>query len=187
MAVHACTIISRNHRAQARVLAATFRRHHPGGTFDVLVLDGDRYPLASNEPFGVLSPRDLSLDELEFRRMAAAYDAHELATALKPWLLRALLGRYDHAVYLDSDIALHGSLERVVELARTHSFVLTPHVTVPLERRTAEPVETTVLLAGIYNGGFLAANRDADDVLGWWADRLLRECVVAPREARQAD
>ena len=54
--VHACTIIARNYLPQARVLGESFRRQHPDGTLDVLLLDADRYPLAPGEPFGVVGP-----------------------------------------------------------------------------------------------------------------------------------
>ena len=37
--MHACTIVARNYLAQAQVLVDSFRRHHPDGTFDVLLID----------------------------------------------------------------------------------------------------------------------------------------------------
>ena len=37
--MNGCTIIARNYLAQARVLAETFREHHPDGRFFVLVID----------------------------------------------------------------------------------------------------------------------------------------------------
>ena len=119
--------------------------------------------------------------------MAMLYSVLELATALKPWLLRTLLRRHDHVVYLDPDIAVYRPLDGISELARERSLVLTPHLTAPMSRRDAEPTETAILYAGVFNLGFVAVGHDADDMLAWWADRLRRECIVAPREARFVD
>ena len=56
---------------------------------------------------------DLGIDAGEIRRLAGIYDVTELATAVKPLLLRTLLdeGR-DGSLYLDPDISIYGSLAR---------------------------------------------------------------------------
>ena len=79
---------------------------------------------------------DIGLDSAEIGRLAAIYDVTELATSVKPLLLRKLLdeGR-DHIIYLDPDIKVHASLGDVADLARSHSIVLTPHTMVPVPSR----------------------------------------------------
>jgi len=104
VSIHACTIIARNYLPAARVLAASFERHHPGERFTVLVIDGHvtgqpsaGQPSAGQpsdvmgEPFEILGLDDIGLAPGELEKMAAIYDVMELSTAVKPWLLSTLL------------------------------------------------------------------------------------------------
>ena len=178
--MQACTIIARNYLAHARVLAASFAEHDPGGRFSVLVIDGlDGYTDPAGEPFEVLSPADVGID---IGLMATRYDVLELSTAVKPWLLRLLLDRDDHVVYLDPDIQLFSSLEPVADLAREHGVVLTPHLTAPMPRDGRRPNEQDILMAGTHNLGFIAlgAGAAADGLLDWWEERLEHDCLVDP-------
>jgi glycosyltransferase involved in cell wall biosynthesis len=178
--MNVCTIIARNYGAQARVLAESFLAQHPKSTFSVLVIDGP--PLAAGEPYELIEPKQLDIDEDEYLRMAAIYEVMELATAVKPWLLRLLLERGEPVLYLDPDIEVFGPLDEAAELADRHGIVLTPHIakTVPYESR--ELVHQTVLHSGIYNLGFIAVSESAVPFLRWWEQRLARECLVAHGE-----
>ena len=91
--MHACTIIARNYLAHAKVLARTFREHHPDGAFTMLILDAEGEEAAFAEPhFDVVSLYDIGIPRDEVHRMAAIYDITEFATAVKPWLLETDLG-----------------------------------------------------------------------------------------------
>jgi glycosyltransferase involved in cell wall biosynthesis/SAM-dependent methyltransferase len=181
----ACTIIARNYLAQARVLAESYLEHHPGSRFFTLIIDAPGPP--GKEPFEPLGPGDIELEQREFHRMAGIYDVMELATAVKPWLLRRLLEDASEVVYLDPDIQIFGSLDPVSKLARKHSIVLTPHSAERLPHDPDQPGETTFLLAGIYNLGFIALGRGCDSFLDWWSERVARDCVVAPERGRFVD
>ena len=186
--MHACTIIARNYLAQARVLAESFREHHPDDNFSVLVIDDERSPLSpEHEPFEILRPADIGLPRRDFYGMATLYDVLELSTALKPWLLRSLLGKASEVLYLDPDVQVFAPLDEVAALAREHSIVLTPHTTAPPPRSETEVPETTILIAGMFNLGFVALGRQADDFLEWWLDRMRRDCIVAPERGRFVD
>jgi glycosyltransferase involved in cell wall biosynthesis len=183
--VQACTIIARNYTAQARVLAASFAAHNPGSSFSTLVIDGPGpHP---PEPYELVLPADLDLHPVEFRRMAAIYDVMELATAVKPWLLRYLLERGEPVVYLDPDIELFGPITEAAELADQHGIVLTPHIAELVPHEARELVHQTVLYSGIYNLGFIAVSDSALPFLRWWEQRLARECRIAPAEGRFVD
>lgn len=178
--MNACTIIARNYLAYARVLADSFHEHHPDGRFTACVLDDIGGDLdVSAEPFEVLSAYDIGIPRAEFHRMATIYDVMELATAVKPWVLRTLLDRgAPDVAYLDPDIQIFAPLDDVSVLAREHSIVLIPHVTEPMPRDGRLPSETTILQAGIYNLGFIAVSGEASAFLDWWGERLARECIV---------
>ncbi|HEY1689706.1 MAG TPA: glycosyltransferase [Solirubrobacteraceae bacterium] len=177
-----CTIIAKNYAAQARVLARSFARHHPGGRCFVLVIDElDGYLDAETEPFEILTPAQIACDA--FEEMAIRYDVLELSTAVKPRLLRYLLERdRDTITYLDPDIKVYSSLEPLDELAQEHGVVLTPHNTVPLPDDGERPTQVDIMLAGVYNLGYvsLAKGEETDRLLRWWEERLITDCVVDP-------
>ncbi|MEA2219517.1 MAG: hypothetical protein QOJ35_2143, partial [Solirubrobacteraceae bacterium] len=144
-----CTIIAKNYVAHARVLARSFAEHHPEGRFHVLVIDDyDGYIDPAEEPFELVTPGELDIDG--FARMAVLYDVVELSTAVKPWLLRWLLGRSpdDLAVYLDPDVRLYARLDEMFEAVHEHGLVLSPHSLDPMPRDGKRPNEQDILIAG---------------------------------------
>jgi len=183
--MHACTIVASNYLAHARVLANSFLANHADGCFTVLLLDGEAGP--SQESFRLLDVYSIGIESVEVHRMAAIYDVTEFATAVKPFLLRMLLSDEESVVYLDPDIEVLAPLDDIFELAGEHGVVLTPHSLEPLPRDGQEPSETTILRAGVYNLGFIAVGRSAHPFLDWWAERLRRECLIAPASGRFVD
>ncbi len=177
-----CTIIAKNYVAQARVLARTFAEHHPEGRCSVLVIDDyEGYIDPRDESFTILTPEQIGCRE--FEEMALRYDVLELSTAVKPWLLAHLLEEGAPAItYLDPDIRIYSSLKAIDELARVHVVVLTPHNTEPLPDDGKRPNQIDILLAGVYNLGFVAlgADEETDTLLRWWRERLLTDCRVDP-------
>src|SRR5215204_4266127 len=178
-----CTIIAKNYVAHARVLAESFLEHHPEDTCYVLVIDDtEGYIDAASEPFELVRPAQLNIDDYE--HMAAIYDVLELSTAVKPWLLRHLLdGRgMEQVAYLDPDIRVYDRLEEIERLTSEHGLVLIPHITSPLPRDGKRPSEADILISGTYNLGFISLERSpsTDDLLDWWSERLKTDCVVAP-------
>ena len=113
--------------------------------------------------------------------MAGIYNLTELATSVKPWIFRRLLETTARpVVYLDPDIELFDSIDDTAGLADRHGIVLTPHALEPMPRDGCMPGEREILLAGMYNLGFLALGGDASRFLDWWQERLSWDCVIAP-------
>ena len=70
----ACTICACNYLAYARVLADSFYRQHPDGTFVVLLIDDEHAQAVPGEgPIVWRRLRDIGIDETEIRRLAAIY------------------------------------------------------------------------------------------------------------------
>jgi glycosyltransferase involved in cell wall biosynthesis len=175
-----CTVVAKNYLARARVLAASLRRQHPGAPVYVLLVDepdGCFDPAA--EPFTTLFLGDLDLPrprEFRFR-----YGVVELSTAVRPFLLRALLDRgHSPLVYLDPDTRVYAPLARAFEALERCTVLLTPHLLDPLDGQP--PGERSILLSGAYNMGFLGVRRgrESADLLRWLSDRLERECLMDP-------
>jgi glycosyltransferase involved in cell wall biosynthesis/SAM-dependent methyltransferase len=184
MKMNACTIVARNYLAYARVLAASYARHHPGQRLSVLVLDGAGAPLEPDtEPFETVVPEQLSLSTAAFHEMATMYDVTELATAVKPFFLRFLLDRgADVAMFLDPDIEVFGPLEELGALAREHDIVLIPHTLRPVPDDGRRPTFAELASSGVYNLGFIALGGGAGAFLDWWEASLRRNCIIAPDE-----
>ncbi len=187
--MHACTIIAKNYISYARVLNESFFRHHPDGTFSVLIVDDYRdYIDPEEESFEVIDIGDIGVDN--FQEMLGIYELIELTTAVKPWLLRTLLDRgYEDVIYLDPDIQIFESLDDVAEASRKHGIVLTPHVTEPMPKDGKMPDEAYILRAGTFNLGFIGIGqgKDTEEFLSWWQDHLATECVSDPDEGYFVD
>ncbi len=181
-ALQVCTIIAKNYAAHARVLAKSLARHNPGSKLWTLVIDDyDRYLDPAAEPFEVLTPADIECDP--FTRMALRYTVLELSTAVKPWLLRHLMKRTGGPLtYLDPDIKIYGSLERLDQLAADHGVVVIPHNREPIPLDGLKPSQVDIMIAGVYNLGYvsLAPRPEVDALLDWWSERLRRDCRVDP-------
>lgn len=184
-----CTIIAKNYLAQARVLASSFAEHHPDGRCFALVIDDyEGYIDPREESFTILTPEQIGC--ADFEEMVLRYTVLELSTAVKPWLLAHLLSEGRPAItYLDPDIRVYSSLERLDALAREHGVVLTPHNVEPLPDDGEHPSQVDILLAGVYNLGYvsLGAREEIDTLLRWWRERLLRDCRVDPQNGYFVD
>lgn len=188
--MHICTIVARNYLAAARVLARSFAARNSGGTCWTLVIDDAAHELDDDaEPFRVLRPEQLAIAPWD--RLVAGYSVLELSTAVKPWLLRHLLGEQgvERIVYLDPDIQVHDSLGELDELLAHHTLLVNPHLTAPMPRDGRKPAETDILVSGAFNLGFagFAAGPETDRLLDWWAERLATDCIVAPERGYFVD
>jgi glycosyltransferase involved in cell wall biosynthesis/GT2 family glycosyltransferase len=177
------TIVARNYLAYARVLAASLARHNPGARLAVVLLDDPDRSIPPEPSFEIIHADELPFDPpSDFLTMAAIYDVTELATAVKPWVFEYLFDRgASVAIHLDPDTEIFDSLGPLEPLTRERGMVLTPHVTEPLPRDGKRPDERDLLLAGIYNLGFLALSAEGAKVfLPWWRERLRRDCLNDP-------
>jgi glycosyltransferase involved in cell wall biosynthesis len=185
------TVIARNYLPQARVLARSFAAHHPEGRVVVLVLDGPGDGMRDDEPFEVIAPEALfaEADQRELRRLATIYNVMELATALKPFLLRHLVtvAGAPSATYLDPDIEVFAPLDDISRAAEHHGIVLTPHRLTPVPADGSQPDEQVFSQSGAYNLGFVAVSAAALPFLDWWADRCRRDCIHAVPEGLFVD
>jgi hypothetical protein len=180
------TIVARNYLPYARVLAAGWRRHHPELPLHVLVIDGSLGHRVDG--LETLVPAELGIDDAELARLRGIYDAWELTTALKPQLLRHLLdGGADAAIYLDSDVDVHGSLDGVAALATEHGTVLSPSFLQPLPDDGLSPSEIDMRLFGVYNSGVLAVGQAGRAFLEWWGRRVRRDSLRAEEGGMHAD
>lgn len=175
-----CTFASREYLPFARNLAASLARHDPGHELVVLLVDDlDGVVDATGEPFRALRNEDL-LDEDELHRMYL-YHGHMFLAAIKPFLI-------DHVVresgsptlFLDTDVAVYGSLADLAEPIEQRGVLLFPHALGPYPNDGLMPDDTTILSAGTFNDGMIGYGERGLRLLEFLMGRLRRECLAEP-------
>lgn len=174
--VTACTVVARSALASAAVLASTYRRHHPGHRFVVLVADSlaaqelDE-PAAASE-FELVGGDWLDLDPDTYLALAAGLRPADLVEALRPHTLHRALRECDVAVYLDPETAVFDSFAELSAAAVEHGLVLVPRMRASLPRDGREPSEASTAREGAFFTGFLAAGQGGAGFLDFWAEQL---------------
>ena len=173
------TIIAKNYLAYARVLMASLRKFHPEVDLYVFLADRteERFDPV-HEPFRVVLTEHLAIPK--FQHVAFKYSVTELNTAVKPFCIEYLFEKlgYQKILFLDPDILVTHSLERLYRELESSSIILTPHITQAI-RDEKRPNEIDLLLAGSYNLGFIGLS-DTPTVrtfLSWWKERVYEQCL----------
>ena len=179
--IAALTIVSKNYISLARVLCDSFLNEHPGATFFVVLVDDleDEFE-PDNEKFTLLNIDSIGLPSPDV--FIYQYNVLELNTAAKPFALKHILSSFDFiekVAYIDPDIYIYRSLNKVWESLDNHSVVLTPHMREPFYDDQS-PNEVGILQSGTYNLGFIALckGESANKLLNWWMQKLYLDCVV---------
>jgi hypothetical protein len=172
------TVAARNYLALASSLLASISECEPDLDRFVFVTDDldEREVLAEGR---IIAPADVFSRDA-YAKLARDYDVTELATAVKPSVLRYLLDRdYDRVFYFDPDIQVFAPLAAVMDPLKENDIVLTPHVTEPVPLDGKRPTEIDLLRGGSYNLGFIgvANTSGARAMIAWWAERLERHCL----------
>ena len=174
------TIVSRNYAAQAATLMGGVARAEPQARRIVVAADGPIPELADIAE--VIEAADLGAP---VRDMSVYYEALELNTAVKPFVVRTLLAQpgVRSVTYLDPDIEVFRPLMPVWEALATAPMALTPHTLRPLTT-PGSPTNEDLARSGRFNLGFLAVRPDpqVSRLVDWWADRCRFDCRVAPDE-----
>jgi hypothetical protein len=176
--IAAVTIVARNYLALAGSLLSSIAERERDIDRFVFITDD----LDGRETFDegrVIAPADVFSHDA-YMALARGYDVAELATAVKPAVMRYLLDRhYDRVLYFDPDIVVFAPLAAVIDPLAGHDIVLTPHITEPVPLDGKRPTEVDLLRGGSYNLGFIgvANTPGAHAMLAWWAERLERYCL----------
>lgn len=172
-----------NYLPKVRLLCESLRKFHP--EFEIVLALPDRRsaevafdPALIDE---VIAVEDLDIPDR--RRWIFFHAIVELATAIKPFVLKTLLARPDveRVIYFDPDMVLFSRLDDLLETLDTGSLALTPHQIVPETGMEAiKDNEICSLKHGIFNLGFVGvrANDEGKRFAAWWADRIYHYCVA---------
>ncbi|MEW6771938.1 MAG: glycosyltransferase [Bacillota bacterium] len=184
MQIAVCTIASKNYLSFVRTLMQSLETYHPNIPRFLLLVDRiDGFFESSHENFTVIEIESLP-NIPDLKSFLFQYNVLELNTAVKPYLLEYLLEKYqfDGVIYFDPDILVTNSLEPLLDLLRSVSIVLTPHILSPLPDDNKLPGDVEILRAGTYNLGFIAIRNtpNVKKFLKWWQEKLYRWCRARP-------
>lgn len=179
----AFTLCSINYLAQARTLGDSLKRTNPHIRFVIgLVdrLDTANVPADKLPEFELLELHRIGMDGLD--EMCEHYNITELNTAVKPYFFRYFFEKVPqikNVIYFDPDIIVYQPLTQLEALLEKNDFVLTPHLTTPIDDQLT-PNELHHLNTGVYNLGFIALNKspEALDFVKWWEEKLFDECKI---------
>lgn len=177
-----CTILARNYLPKALTLSESLQRFDSPHPLTIFLIDAtEDTELPEIDGVRWMHPGHLDLPGRSALELPMSYDLVEFATAVKPLVLQSLLREHEQVAYLDPDTY---QTSPMVELspaldASAGGIVLTPHYMTPTSQG-GEFSEGHLLHVGVYNLGFCAVSRKADDFLIWWWDHLATECLHDP-------
>lgn len=180
----ACTIVSKNYLAYAKVLSESFALQHPDIPFYVLIVDRKGEPEIDGTEaryFKAVHVEELGIPE--FEKVSFKYNILELNTNVKPTFLKWIAKQgHEKIIYLDPDIYVYRQLQEIYDALTDSDIAVTPHILTSVNdgRR---PDDSEYLKNGIFNLGFVAvaARGDGLKFLDWWEAHCLENAYNEPR------
>ncbi|MDB5282733.1 MAG: nucleotide-diphospho-sugar transferase family protein [Bacteroidota bacterium] len=174
---HFCTITTASHLYKVYALAESLKEQDAGFLLNVLIVD------EAATTFQFENCRFFTLQDIKKCQSAAQIihkygnDKDKLRWSLKPVFMKHLLGQagVDSVIYLDNDLFFYSDYRFLFDLLKEHSFLLTPHFYRNDPKTGQNWLEANFRL-GLYNAGFVGANKSAAKTLQWWADCCLYRC-----------
>lgn len=180
--MHFYTSVNINYLPKARILAKSVKRFCKNAKFSLVFSDVLPEEInVTEEPFDeIITIKELGIPVKNLDFWIYEHTVVELCTAVKGQaLVKFLEEGSQKVVYLDPDIAVFNDLHELEDLLEQYDVILTPHVTIPEEKRAdIENNEICALKHGAYNFGFYAV-RNSENGLAfahWWRDRLIDFC-----------
>jgi len=167
-----CTIITSDYLPKALVLYKSLWEYNKNVTLQVLVADNNPVPAISSAFTGIniIDLNSLSANPLLkriYEKYAYPYIDH-FRWALKPILLSYLIERFNKVVYVDCDIFFANNYAFIFNELDTSPILLTPHWQ-NINPLSDESSFVSTFTEGIFNAGFIGANKNSVEALNWWA------------------
>jgi hypothetical protein len=173
---HFVTISTAGHLYKVYALAESLQQQRHEFLLHVLVIDGDgAYSFPNCRFYRIKDIRDNATAKSIIAKYGNSSD--KLRWCLKPVVLKYLLesGLTDKIIYLDNDLFFYSDYAFLFDLLGDHSILLTPHYYKANPEAEQNWLEANFRV-GLYNAGFVGANKDGLKSLQWWADCCLYRC-----------
>ncbi|MEB3367786.1 FkbM family methyltransferase [Saccharopolyspora mangrovi] len=165
-----CTLACRDQLPAARVLRRSFRKHHPGAGFVLLIVDE---PAAVRDEPDALSIADIGVDPQEFARLAIGCTAEQLRGVLRPRLLKHLLRSGSTVLHFEPWVQVFGPFDELLAgLIAERPVALVPRVLHPLAADGLRPSPADLAESGTFDSSAVAVRPGAEDLLTTWIEQL---------------
>lgn len=164
-----CTISTKSHLFKSKVLSDCLEKY--GFETINLVVDSESiYAKTIFESKNYLTINDLPKSDTKL--ILSKYRKHpdKLRWALKPVLIKYLLEtKFEKVIYVDNDIYFFSSPFNLMDKLNFSNILLTPHFYSADSKKNQNWLEANFRV-GLYNAGFIGANKSAIPMLDWWKD-----------------
>ncbi|WP_109359725.1 glycosyltransferase family protein [Brumimicrobium oceani] len=111
-----------------------------------------------------------------FSTLLKEYNIIEFNTAIKPFAFDFLVKsrKPNNIVYLDPDILVYQSFDKLFNELEGNNFMLTPHILNPIKNKAIYHLLLATINTGTYNLGFLGLNINETTIgfIEWWKSHL---------------
>jgi hypothetical protein len=145
-----------------------------GGILKILLIDQPKPNQRNNLPPNC---ELVMLDTLQSDialKLANKYKKDKLRWSLKPVFLLYLLTSFQKAIYVDNDIFFFSDYNGLEKELDNNNILLTPHYYPSSPKKNQTWLEANLRI-GLFNAGFVGANRNAKEALEWWSECCLYE------------
>ena len=168
------TITSINYLHKAEVLYKSVKLTNQICDFTIIVCDKKKEISNFSDHFpgvNIIWAENLFENNDLFHHFSFKFNIIEFNTLLKPLAFEILFRDYDQVIYLDPDIKVFNMLE----FSKSHSIILTPHYTTPVNDWNKRPNDLDLLRFGANNLGFICLNKldETFKFLDWWKNICL--------------
>lgn len=169
-----CTISTASHLYKVSALFESLWRHDNDADRICWCIDGNGINGLENGALINLNafPKDQRIDQL-FHQYSSSKD--RIRWSLKPIVMEHLLQSYDKVIYVDNDIYFFSSPSFLWDELDKNNLLLTPHHYARNPKKDQNWLEANYKV-GLYNAGFIGANKNSVDALKWWAECCLYRC-----------
>jgi hypothetical protein len=180
------TIITPDHIKFALALYQSLKRHTrvPFNFYVFLASDDKIETIYSGIKFDLNEVKLLTPFEINTAFSREIYDSYYQQSkdcyrwSMKPVVINYLLEEkgYQKVIYADSDLYFYESIQFIFEQLDHERVLLSPHWRCSKEPRKDWFNFTHNFMHGIYNGGFIAVNHQAKEVMLYWANLCHHAC-----------
>lgn len=169
-----CTITTSSHWFKTLALAKSVEFW--GGHLHILLLDNNQ----DTDKQGLKNLSVYSLDSIKnpiIQAFKKKYQTKKDAFrwSLKPVFIEFLLNKEDGIIYVDNDIYFFNDFSFLFDDLKQFDILLSPHY-YPYNPEENQNWLEANFRVGLYNAGFFGANKNAKEILAWWAKCCLYRC-----------
>lgn len=167
------TICSSNYLSQALSLKSSFLKHNKETSFYIIL--ADRKPNFINDE-AIIEVEEIGIDSEIFKTLLTEYNIIEFNTAIKPFAFDYFMKSESpkKIIYLDPDILVYHSFDKLFNELGGNNFMLTPHLLNPIHDKSIYHLLLDTINTGTYNLGFLGLTINPTTIgfIDWWKEHL---------------